>query len=98
MGIGVGGRRWMEAEKLGLGGGRKKGGKLKRFKERGRVGRSGGTRRFRAAVASVMELERTPLNISSRSYQRPREMRYWQELLSALTAEQVNRVGRQATG
>lgn len=58
----------------------------------------GGTQWFGASVASVMELERTPLNISSRSYQRPREMRYWQELLSALTAEQVNRVGRQATG
>lgn len=51
-----------------------------------------------AAVASEMELEWTPLNILSRSYQRLGEMRYWQELLSALTAEQVNRVGRQATG
>lgn len=52
-----------------------------------------------AAGASAAESwSEPPLNILSRSYQRPREMRYWQELLSALTAEQVNRVGRQATG
>lgn len=57
MGREDGGCRCMEVEKPGLGGGCKKGGKLKRFKEKGRVSGSGGTRRFRVAVASVMESE-----------------------------------------
>lgn len=59
-GRGDGGDRGMEVEKPGLGTGSKKEGKLKRFKAGGKkeeeadqVGRSG----FRAAVASVMELE-----------------------------------------
>lgn len=66
----------------------------------GRRGEDGaGLKASAAAGASAAESwSEPPLNILSRSYQRPREMRYWQELLSALTAEQVNRVGRQATG
>lgn len=76
---GDGGRRWMEVEKPGLGGGRKKGGKLKRFQEKGRSEDQAGcgrTRQFRAAVASSDGVGVSPTE-------------YLQPILSAATRNEI---------